>query len=177
MLDIFYDLGDIYLRGICEEDLDGDWYKWFNNSDVTKYQDKKIYPNTKSRQKKYYDYLQTSTEDVVFAIVLKKTNTHIGNIGLHKINYVHRRAEVGIVIGDLSTRGCGYGKKAVQTITSYAFDVLNLHSLMAIIMEQNKSSLSIFESVGFASQGVLLDYFYKNGTYINAQIVCKIKKE
>ena len=95
----------INLRELRETDLEGSWYKWFNDSVVTKYQNKKIFPNTRENQKKYYSYLQSSNADVVMAIVDEETNKHLGNVGLHKIDWVHRYAELGIVIGETAEIG------------------------------------------------------------------------
>ncbi len=172
---MFFDLGDIYLRELQTNDLDGNWYKWFNNEEVTRYQDKRIYPNTYEKQLKYYNYLLESNEDVVMAIIDKKTEIHIGNIGLHKINYIHRRSEIGIVIGEEKFQGKGYGGLCIEAFVKYAFDILNLNRLTAIVMEENISSLKIFEKAGFSREGIMKSYFYKNGKYLNSIIVGKLK--
>ena len=44
-----------YLRELRETDLTGNWYKWFNDSKVTIFQNKKIFPNTKDHQRKYFE--------------------------------------------------------------------------------------------------------------------------
>jgi len=172
---MFFDLGDIYLRELQARDLDGNWYKWFNNSKITQYQDKGIYPNSYEKQFKYYNYLLDSDEDVVMAIIDKKTEMHIGNIGLHKINYIHRRCEIGIVIGEEKFLSQGFGTICVETFVKYAFDILNLNRIMAIIMEENTSSLAIFKKAGFFQEGILNSYFYKNGKYLNSIILGKLK--
>jgi RimJ/RimL family protein N-acetyltransferase len=169
--DMFYDLGDIYLRGLSEKDLLGSWYKWFNDPEVTEFEDKKIFANTYEKQKDYFEYLRKSQTDVVLAIARKDNDQHIGNIGLHKIDYIHRRAEVGIVIGEKDCWGKGYASRSVECIRDYAFNVLNLHRLTALIMKGNESSYKVFTKYGFKEEGVLRNYFYKNGKYLDAHIV------
>ena len=134
----------INLRELRETDLEGSWYKWFNDSVVTKYQNKKIFPNTRENQKKYYSYLQSSNADVVMAIVDEETNKHLGNVGLHKIDWVHRSAELGIVIGEKEFYGKKYGKQAWKLITEYGFNILN--SLLRYLLHKyNIKKRNMFE--------------------------------
>jgi RimJ/RimL family protein N-acetyltransferase len=153
------------LRELRENDLEGNWYNWFNDSRVTTYQDKKIFPNTREKQRKYFEMLTESNSDVVMAIVDIGTNTHIGNVGLHNIDWVHRSAELGIVIGETEFYGKKYGKQAWHLITEYGFKVLNLHRISAIIMTNNIASIKCAEAAGFICEGEIRDYFYKNGVY------------
>jgi len=173
--DIFYDMGDYYLRGIYESDLQGNWFKWFNDEEVTKFENKKIVPNTYERQKVYFDYLLRSDSDIVFAIIEKSTDTHIGNIGIHKIDYIHRRAEIGIVIGEKEHWGKGVGKSAISVVSDHCFNVLNLHRLYAYIMDANAGSVKAFEKNGFEYEGKMKDHYYKNGQYYDAIVVGRLK--
>ncbi|MFC1760453.1 GNAT family N-acetyltransferase [Planctomycetota bacterium] len=155
----------IYLRELRESDLEGNWYNWFNDAKVTTFQNKKIFPNTKQKQRKYFERLNASTEDVVFAIVESETKKHIGNVGLHHIDWVHRSAELGIVIGDISCWGRKYGQQAWRLITEYGFNTLNLHRLYAIIMTENHVSVKCAEASRFRREGKISSYFFKNGEY------------
>ena len=163
----FIDDNKFYFRELREDDLQGNWYQWFNDSEVTLYQNKKIFPNSFEKQKEYYDYLLTSKEDVVFAIIDRESNNHIGNVGLHHIDWIHRSAELGIVIGEKEYYGKKYGKKAWELITDYGFNNLNLHRIYALIMDKNIASKKCAEASGFKLQGTIDDYFYKNGKYEN----------
>jgi hypothetical protein len=75
----------IFLRELQESDLEGDWYKWFNDPEVTIFQNKGIFPNSREKQRHYYDFLTQNNNEVVFAIVEESSNKHIGNVGLHKM--------------------------------------------------------------------------------------------
>jgi len=164
----FIDGNDFYLRELKESDLDGNWYSWFNDSMITKYQDKKIFPNSIEKQREYYETLKSGNSDVVFAIVDKETTKHIGNVGLHKIDWIHRSAELGIVVGEVDFHGKKYGKQAWKLITEYGYHTLNLHRIYAIIMSKNIASIKCAESSGFIREGEIRDYFYKNGMYETA---------
>ncbi|OGP16189.1 MAG: hypothetical protein A2V21_311585 [Deltaproteobacteria bacterium GWC2_55_46] len=165
MKDIFLEAAGIYLRPPREEDLEGDWYGWLNDMAVTRFQNKGIFPNTREKQREYYNFVMGSKNDVVFAIVEKEGDRHIGSVGLHKIDWVHRSAELGIVIGERGSWGKGYGKAAWGLITGYGFNVLNLHRIYAIVMEGNLGSVRCAEENGFRKEGEIRDFFYKNGAY------------
>lgn len=154
-----------FLRELRKTDLDGSWYSWFNDSEVTKWQNKKIFPNSRERQSEYFVYLQSSKADVVLAMVDEATQTHFGNVGLHNIDWVHRSAELGIVIGDKNYWGRKFGKQAWALITNYAFRSLNLNRVYAHIMVENIASQRCAEAAGFQRQGRISEMFYKSGSY------------
>ncbi len=159
---------DIYLRELRECDLEGPWHGWFNDSETTRFQNKKVFPNTREKQRAYYDSLKASSSDVVLAIVESATGKHVGNVGLHHIDWIHSSAELGIVIGDKSARGKGYGRQCWKLITDYGFETLNLHRVYATILSENVASRKCAEAAGFKKEGEISEAFYKNGKYHNA---------
>lgn len=164
--DYFYHLDtDFYLRGLRASDLDGRWTEWFNDPAVTRFQAKGYYPNTRESQRAYYDHLVTSRTDVVLAIVDRATDTHIGNVGLHHIDMLHRTAVLGIVIGDRSAQGRGIGKRSWKAITNYGFEVLGLHKVCATIIEGNDASLQCALAAGFQIEGRQVKQIYKSGAH------------
>ena len=167
----FIDGGDIYLRELRESDLEGRWYLWLNDPEVTKYQNKGIRPNTLSAQRAYYETVCSSDSDVVLAIIHGESEAHIGNVGLHKIDWVHRSAELGIVIGEPVFWGRSYGKIAWNLIAGYGFRRLNLHRLYAWIVADNVASLKAALASGFRKEGKARHYLFKNGRYLDAVFV------
>lgn len=172
---MFFDLDDVFLRELRKSDLEGNWYKWFNDFEVTKYQDKRIFPNSIEKQIDYYEYLKKSKSDIVFAIVDKQSGIHIGNIGVHNIDYIHRRCEIGIVIGEKEFKGRKIGKRCINQVKKYIFDTLNLMRITVFIMHKNLPSIKSFENCGFVKEGVIKKYYYKNGEYLDCVIYGLIK--
>lgn len=173
---MFVEFDEIYLRELRKSDLEGNWFTWFNNKNITKYQDKGTFPNSVEKQSQYYEYLLQSTKDVVFAIIEKKTEKHIGNIGVHQIDYIHRRCEVGIVIGENEFQGRGYAFICINAIKEYIFNTLNLRRITVFIMSENISSIKSFEKCGFSKEGIMKEYFYKNGKYLDNYVYSLLKK-
>jgi len=169
--------GDLLLRPSREEDLDGMWYRWFNNKEITKYQNKGIFPNTREKQKEYMMQMQKSTTDVLFAIVKKDIDFHIGCVGIHNIDWLHRSGMIGIIIGDKSYWNRGYGKLAWNMITQYGFFTLNLHRLWANIFKENEASIKVAQASGFKIEGTVRHMYYKNGKWHDAVLVGLLKDE
>ena len=161
----FYADDDFYLRALRESDLDGRWPDWFNDPDVTRFQAKGYRPNTRETQRAYYESVVTSTSDVVLAIVDRASGVHIGNVGLHQIDPLHRTAVLGIVLGERSAWGRGIGKRAWRAITNYGFEVLGLHKICATVIEGNAASLKCALASGYVVEGTQKQQIYKNGVH------------
>lgn len=173
----FLDGGSIYLRAANEKDLKGNWYSWLNDPVVTRFQNKGIFPNTRDKQRDYYHVMINSKNDVLFAIVEKKSKKHIGSAGLHKIDWVHRSAELGIVIGEKAFWGKGYGKVAWNLVTFYGFKKLNLHRIYAVVVKKNSAAIKSGQASGFKIEGQMRDVYFKNGRYYSTLLMSALENE
>jgi len=128
------------------------------------------------------DYVQRSIEERThmrayrYGIWIQPT-VMIGVVELHKINWVHRRCEVGIQIWDSNFQSKGYGTMALNCIINLAFDRLNINRLSATITSDNIVSRNLFNSAGFIEEGQLKEYIYVNGRYLDAIIVRLLRSE
>ncbi len=147
------------LRVIKKSDLNGDWYKWFNDKKVTRFMDKGEFKNTRIKQYQYFKKINKSKTDIIFAICNNK-KTHIGNVGLHSIK--KKGAQFGIFIGNLRYHNLGIGKKTWYIITNFAFKDLKLNFITTKIMELNLSSIKIAKSFGFINVKKKIEYIYKD---------------
>tara|TARA_B100000686_G_scaffold197358_1_gene204192 strand:- start:96 stop:668 length:573 start_codon:yes stop_codon:yes gene_type:complete len=165
--DIFIEGAGIYLRPPTDLDLEGNWYRWFNDAEVTRFEDKGYFANSIDKQTSYFENISQSNTDVVLAIIHNQSNKHIGNVGLHRINWIHRTAILGIVIGEKEFWGKGYGKQSWKLITQYGIEVLNLNKITATMIEGNSRSLACALASGFDIEGTQKEQMYKHGEYHN----------
>jgi len=161
----FYEDDEIFLRPLERADLAGRWPYWFNSPDVTRFTSMGYYPNNLDEQAKYFEKLLGSRTDVVLAIVDKASGEHIGNIGLHRIDPIHRTAYLGIVIGEPKAWRRGIGAKSWRVITDYGFRILNLHKVCATVVDGNEASLKCALGAGYAIEGRQCQQIFKNGQY------------
>lgn len=167
----------INIKPLEEEHLKkSNYLNWLSDSDTTKYQNLGYFPHNFTRQTNYINSKLLSNEDALFAIEVKNSNdkfTHIGNVGLHSIDFIHRRCILGILIGEEEYRGKGIGIYSWNFITNHAFKMLNLHKVYAYIFMENIASIRCAESCGYNKEGELIDYYYRNGKYHDCAIYSK----
>ncbi len=77
----------------------------------------------------------------------------LGSIDLSE--YDERKAFVSILIFDSYNRRKGFAENALRLVVEYAKS-LGMRSLYATIFPNNEPSISLFEKVGFESQGAML---------------------
>jgi len=83
------------------------------------------------------------------------------------IEHIHRRATLGLFIGDAEQRGKGYGTEAIRLLLSYGFNILNLHSIMLVVHADNPKGLACYKKVGFKEFGRRRESRMKAGRYID----------
>jgi RimJ/RimL family protein N-acetyltransferase len=99
------------------------------------------------------DFLSRLGSGHNYAIVEKGSDQLLGNCGLSDIEDANRSAEVGIFIGSEAHRGKGYGTEALRLLCDYAFNALNLRSLMLRVYDYNERALACYRKVGFKEIG------------------------
>jgi RimJ/RimL family protein N-acetyltransferase len=94
-----------------------------------------------------------SKEGYTFAIIEKEKETVIGNCGLMNVDFISRKADLGIFIGDKELRGKGYGAEAIMLLLDFAFNILNLNNIMLTVKEFNSRAIKCYEKCGFKTIG------------------------
>lgn len=105
------------------------------------------------------------TNQLRLIIELTSLNKTIGYIDLFEVDFINRRAGVGILIGDKTLRKKGFAKRSVELIKNYAFKTLQLHQLFCHIHQSNKPSIQLFESSGFKNCGCLKEWSLNNTNF------------
>lgn len=101
----------------------------------------------------------------------------IGSLDLHKINWRHGYAEVGIIIWPNSLRGKGLGTDALYCGVNWAFNTLRLRRLHAKVFATNIPSLKCFEKVGFRREGLWREHFFIEGVVVDAVLLGLLRSE
>ena len=158
----------IYLRGLEKSDLTGNMFQWANDPEVTHYMFMGALPNTIEQLEEEYEQLTKSSKDVVFAIIDKKSDTHIGNVGLYLINYISRVGEFRIIVGEKEYWNKGYGTEATKLAVNYGFERLNLNCIFLGVNAEHLSAIKAYENAGFVKEGTMRQMIYRNGRYYDA---------
>lgn len=156
----------IYLRGIYSSDANATYCSWMKDTEVTLYLESRFYPHSVESIASYISQVNASADSVLCAIVVKDKDIHIGNIKVGSINWIHRYADIGILIGDKTYWGKGFAVEAIKLVVDYAFTKLNVHRLEAGCYG-NIRSMKAFKKAGFIEEGCLKQRYYCDGGYVD----------
>lgn len=106
----------------------------------------------------------SKNERINWAITEKGTNKLIGLIGYVNFKHESYRAEIGYVLNPNFT-GKGIAQEALKAIVDYGFNVINLHSIEAIIHTHNQASIKLIEKSGFVKEAHFKDYVFHNNQF------------
>ncbi len=168
---VFLEGDRIMLRPLCERDINRKYLSWINDKEITKYMATGTFPTTFKELRSFYDKIAKSKTDVMFVILDKKHNLHIGNIKLGNINWVHRFADLGIMIGEKKYWGKGYGQEACRLGLGYAFDKLNLNKIILGVYASHKPAIKTYQKVGFKIEGRIKKLLNFEGNYVDKLIM------
>lgn len=157
----------IYLRGLDEKDLEGNYIKWLNDTEVCQYNSHHIFPYNYESAKNYIKNVAKLPDALVLAIILKENDMHIGNVSLQNISYINRNAEFAILMGEKAYWGKGYSKEAAILIIKHGFMELNLHRIYCGTSSDNIPMQKLAISLGMSEEGRRRDAMYKNGRFVD----------
>ena len=101
----------------------------------------------------------------------------IGNIVLIAVDAIHRRAELGIAIGEKGDWGRGYGTDAIRVILRFAFEVLKLRRVELITDIDNERGIRAYEKCGFVCEGVLRAKRMRYGEPLDMLIMAVLRED
>jgi RimJ/RimL family protein N-acetyltransferase len=155
----------IYLREIQLADVTDRYYQWINDREVNQYLESRFRPTSLEDLRAFVSARLADRDSVFLAIILKDGDRHIGNIKLGPINWIHRFADVALMLGDKSVWGQGYATEAIALVTDYGLQRLNLHKLTASCYASNEGSARAFLKAGWQQECVRKRQYFCGGRY------------
>ena len=101
----------------------------------------------------------------------------VGQIELVDIHPLQRRAEMHLLVGKKNVWGRGYGSRAVRRLLGHAFDDLGLRRVFAMADEDNSRVIHLFESCGFAREGLLRRHRLRHGKPVDMVVTGVLDEE
>lgn len=164
---------NIYLSPMNIEDAPL-YVKWLNNKEVSENIGRDNITVTLEYEK---EWIKKNQSSYVFAIVLKEKDILIGNCGFNEIDLIHKKATLGIFIGDSENRGKGYGKEAIKLLLDYGFNNLNINNIMLKVYSFNTKAIKCYESLGFKKIGTRRKCHYLKDKYYDEVFMEILKDE
>ena len=156
----------VRLRGVERRDLEK-FVEWINEPDVTDGLSLFL-PMSSVDEEKWFDTaMQRPQEEKPLVIDMKDGDGWrlIGNSSFFDFDWFARSAEVGIMIGDKTVWGQGYGTEVMTLLLRHGFETLNLNRVYLRVHADNKRAIRTYEKTGFVHEGRLRQAIYKCGKY------------
>lgn len=139
-----------YLRPLRVEDVHQGYFQGLNDIEVNRYLDgaKQFLQNHNT----VTDFIQknhNASDAVLFGIWEKNSSFHVGTVRLHGVDFFNKTAYIGICLFDRKVWGKGIGEKAIQAVTTWAFDSLGLRWVEAGCFSPNIASQKSFIRAGY----------------------------
>lgn len=166
----------VSLRGLRREDLEL-YRSWLENPEATHYMESGWRPLPDSEMEAIYKTSTELNDAVVFIIVDKATSLAVGVCGLYLIQWICRRGEFRILVGDDRFRGKGLGSEAARLVVAYGFETLNLETLYLGVNIENQGAIGSYENAGFRREGIRRQLIYRNGRYYDALMMSILRQE
>lgn len=149
------DDGPLRLRCLQEADVSAAYVAWLNDPAVNRYLEVRFATHTLESTREFVRGVNASPDAILFGMFVDEGRRHIGNIKLGPVNRHHRRADIGLMIGDRREWGKGHAPAAIRLVTDYGFRVLGLAKVTAGCYGANVGSLRAFEKVGYVLEARL----------------------
>lgn len=91
----------------------------------------------------------------------------IGTVGLHHRDRRVQTAALGIAIYDREYLGRGYGRDAINTLFTWAFQIQNYRRIWLETWATNGRAIRCYQALGFVEEGRLREHAYYNGEYFD----------
>jgi hypothetical protein len=181
--------GNIQLIPFRSHMVNGPYFNWWSDQEVTKYNSHGLFPNNEKDLESFLNNL--GNNNIVLAICAcdsnvqdiapidyKKENSfveitehfkwrHIGNVSLQSINWINRSAELAIIIGDKNYWGKGIAKKTCMVLLYHGFRKLNLHRIWTGTAATNEGMKKVAIKIGMKKEGEFADAMFLNGEYVD----------
>lgn len=155
----------LYLRPIERADTDR-CRRWINDPEASRYL---LYVRAvgEAGEESWIASMddKNAPDSLHLAIVLKKGDRHIGNVGFHNIDWVHRHAVTGTLIGEKDCWGLGYASEAKGLLLAHGFDSMGLHHVTATAFAENVRSCRQLEKSGYMLEGRLREHVFREGRW------------
>ncbi len=158
---IFLDGRKIYLRSPEKSDIPL-FVRWINDERIRKFLTVRK-PISTDKEEEIVKRFNTGNN--VHLVICEKTKRiPVGSVS-YEINWINRRAELGIMIGEVALQGKGYGEEAMRIFIDYGFKTLNMHKIVLEVYAFNERAVKLYGKLGFKTEGVFKEHSYKEGKY------------
>jgi [ribosomal protein S5]-alanine N-acetyltransferase len=173
--------GSVVLRPFTRRHLESPQYlRWMNDQEITRTIGRfdYLFPVSRAKLRRYFADIDTET--TLFLAITAPTvrgggGRFVGTLKIYDLDYLARRASLGILVGERAAWGRGIASAAIEAATRYVFDELGFQKITAGYLATNAGMARAFEKNGFRVEGVLEKQLFAAGRLVDHVMVCKFR--
>jgi RimJ/RimL family protein N-acetyltransferase len=163
--------GTIRLESLTSENISRNYLNWLSNPIINQFLEVRFsLPLCQHELEDYVSTLNDSKDVLMLGIFSTVDNLHVGNIKLGPIDYRHKRADIGFLIGDIDYHGRGFATAAISLVVSYAFEVLQLNKVTAGCYAPNVASARTLDKAGFQMDAIQRRHWRLNDDFVDGLV-------
>jgi spore coat polysaccharide biosynthesis protein SpsF len=176
--DIFLSGKDVDLVALSEEVIDRtNWYRWFNDEELTRDMQQHYVPNTRASQLAYFrEHIAGDSSKLQLGIVHRASQVFVGVVSLNRINTINRSCDLGVIIGERAYQNMHVFTEAMELMLRHAFESLNLYRVYSGTTSQQLATL-FCRVLGFTAEGTQRAAVYKRGRYHDVYLFGLLRSE
>lgn len=168
---------NIYLRPVRPSDAKS-IYRYARHREISRY----TYVPYPYRLEDSYAFIKSlrrwrkKRSSEVFGIIDTSSHRLLGLIGMHHIDKVNKRVEIGYWLGKEHWRK-GVTSEAVRLVVHYAFKEMKLQKVVARVWHPNIASAKLLQKCGFKLEGQLRRQTFRNHRWYDEFMFGILKEE
>lgn len=141
----------VRLTRFTEADITDDYIAWLNDPEATRFSNQRFSRHDRSSSARYLASFEGSP-NLFLSVRRRDDDRAIGTMTAY-ISEHHRTADVGILIGEGSHRGGGYGQDAWNTLVDWLLGERGLRKVTAGTLALNQPMIRLAERSGMMLEG------------------------
>ena len=176
--DIFLRGENVILKVLTREDvLSSGWYGWFNDEELCKTLQKHYFPITVESQITFWEQnIQNANDRIQLGICRIDGGPIVGIISLTHIDFINRKAEMAIVIGDRTAQNISIFIDSCRLIFNHAFCSLNLNRIYGGSISKELVTL-LCRMLMCKGEGILRQDIFKSGQYHDSYLYAVLRED
>jgi ribosomal-protein-alanine N-acetyltransferase len=142
-----------YLRELVLDDATPQYLAWFRDEAASRYIVSSSAMKTVDDIRSYIQCRRTRSDVLFFGIFVRHSNTHIGTLKFEPIEYLEKKATLGILVGESSWRGRGVAGEVIGAAAAWISTKLGINQLVLGVDLRNKQAIKSYKKLGFAPTG------------------------
>ncbi len=116
--------------------------------------------------------------ELIHSIVAEVDGAFAGHATLMREKNVRRQhaASLGISVA-VDFQRQGVGRRLMQELLNIADNWLNLHRVELSVFTDHSAAIALYESCGFVREGIARDFAFRDGQYVDALLMARVRPD